>query len=234
MVDRPSGKPKTGRPGEVRLPATVAVLAAAVLYATLPSGLVGASRFVVPGVEVLLSIPLIAANPYRMTRENGLLRVAAVVLAVLVAVANSVSFVFLIHLLLDGQAKEGDKLLAAALQVWSTNIIAFALIYWEMDRGGPVARNRSERSDLPNADFRFTQDEDHDTSDEVAAGSAKQSDWRPAFVDYFYVSITNSTAFSPTDTMPISPRAKLIMSVEGIEALLLSVLVIARGVSLIK
>jgi hypothetical protein len=228
------GAAQKGRPGEVRLPAALAVVVAGVLYATLPNGFVGIARYVVPGVELVLLVPLLAANPYRMTRENAQLRTASFVLAALVALANIASFAALVHALVSGSARQGTTLLIAALQVWVTNIIAFALLFWELDRGGPVARNTADRSQLPAADFRFSQDEDHNTSSEVASRSAKVSDWRPAFVDYLYVSLTNSTAFSPTDTMPLSPRVKILMSIEATEALLVSVLVIARGVSLIK
>jgi hypothetical protein len=84
------------------------------------------------------------------------------------------------------------------------------------------------------ADFRFPQDEDHDAIFEVSARSASRSGWVPGFIDYLYVSVTNSSAFSPTDTMPLSPRAKMLMAVESVSALMLSVLVISRGVSLLK
>lgn len=224
----------TGRAGEVRLPAAAAVLVAAALYATLPNSFLGLARFVVPGIEAALLVPLIAANPYRMTRENRYVRIAAFALAALVALANSAAFVVLVRALVSGSAVRGTQLLLAALQVWVTNIIAFALLFWELDRGGPVARFQERREDLPPADFRFSQDEDHDATAEVAGRSGKCSDWRPAFIDYLYVSVTNSSAFSPTDTMPLSSRAKLLMSVQAIEALLLSVLVIARSVNLLR
>jgi hypothetical protein len=188
-------------------------------------------RVVVPTLEVALLIPLVAANPYRMTRENRQLRLLSLSLAGVLIIANSIAFGALVHTLVDSNSKHGTTLLVAALQVWLTNIIAFALLYWELDRGGPVARSRSDRKDLANADFRFSQDEDDDAADEVARRASKTSDWRPRFVDYLYVSITNSSAFSPTDTMPLSPRAKMLMSVEAVEALLTSVLVIARAVS---
>jgi hypothetical protein len=114
-----------------------------------------------------------------------------------------------------------------------TNIIAFGLAFWEIDRGGPVARATLPRENLPPADFRFPQDEDEDTVAEVSSGSSAISDWRPEFPDYLYVSVTNSTAYSPTDTMPLSHRAKLLMAVESIEGLLISVLVIARAVGVL-
>lgn len=228
------GGPQSGRPGEIRLGASVAALAALVLYATLPSELLSWARIVVPGVELLLLVPLIAANPVRMDRENRALRSLSIGLAGLLVGTNSAAFVTLVHELVAGGAQKGSSLLLAALQIWLTNIIAFALLFWELDRGGPVLRAKSKRADLPPADFRFSQDENDDTVAEVARRSSKVSDWRPRFVDYLYLSTTNSTAFSPTDTMPLSPRAKLLMSVESVEALLVSVLVIARGVSLLK
>jgi len=228
------GGPQSGRPGEVRLAASVAALAALALYATLPSHLLSWARFVVPAVALLLLVPLIAANPIRMDRQNRVLRSMSIGLAGLLVVANSAAFVTLVHELVAGNAKKGTSLLLAALQVWLTNIIAFALLYWELDRGGPVERAKAARGDLQPADFRFSQDENDDTAAEVARRSSKVSDWRPRFVDYLYLSTTNSTAFSPTDTMPLSPRAKLLMSLESIEALLVSILVIARGVSQLK
>ncbi len=109
-------------------------------------------------------------------------------------------------------------------------MIVFGSAFWELDRGGPVARTRTKRERLPQADFRFTQDEDVDTAPEVDAGSSQRSDWVPSFIDYLYVSLTNSSAFSPTETMPLSARAKILMGVESTAALVTSVLVIAKGV----
>jgi hypothetical protein len=113
-------------------------------------------------------------------------------------------------------------------------VLVFALAFWELDRGGPVTRGRLTRQQLPAADFRFPQDEDHDAIAEVARRSSAKSGWSPGFLDYFYVSVTNSSAFSPTDTMPLSVRAKLLMAVESVSALTLSVLVVAFGVGLLK
>jgi uncharacterized membrane protein len=228
------GGPQSGRPGEVRLGASVAAVVALAFYATLPSHLLGWARVVVPAVGLLLLVPLVAANPVRLDRQNRVLRSMSIALAALLVATNSAAFVTLVQALVEGNAKKGTSLLVAALQVWLTNIIAFAMLYWELDRGGPVERAKADRDKLPPADFRFSQDENDDTSAEVASRSSKVSDWRPRFVDYLYLSTTNSTAFSPTDTMPLSPRAKMLMSVESIEALLVSVLVIARGVSQLK
>jgi hypothetical protein len=219
--------------GEVRLPAAVAVVAAVALYALLPNKLLLGPRFVVPALELALFVPLVLANPQRMTRQNITLRRLSIALVLLIAAANTIALVLLISELVGGKAGDGKALLLAAGQVWATNILTFALAFWELDRGGPVTRTQAARADLPPADFRFPQDEDHDAIGEVAARSSARSGWAPGFVDYLYVSVTNSSAFSPTDTMPLSARAKMLMAAESVSAIVLSVLVIARGVSLI-
>lgn len=110
---------------------------------------------------------------------------------------NTAALLRLVDKLVTGDAHSGTSLLLAALQVWLVNIVGFALLYWELDRGGPVTRSSATRSDLPAADWRFSQDEDADASDEVARRASKPSDWRPRFVDYLYLSTTNSTASAP-------------------------------------
>ena len=226
---------KREHPGESRYPAAAAICVAIVLYAALPSVLVVLGpRFLVPALELALLVPLLVGNPRRMTRQTKVLRWVSIGLILLIAAANVTALVLLVDELVNGSSQNGGALLAGAGQVWLTNIIVFALAYWELDRGGPVLRTRAARSDLPPADFRFPQDEDHDAVAEVAVRSAKRSDWSPGFLDYLYVSTTNSSAFSPTDTMPLSHRAKMLMATESVSALLLSVIVIARGVSLLK
>lgn len=166
------------------MPAACAVVAAIALYALLPSQLIVGPRFVVPVLELLLFVPLVAANPRRMTRHNRLLRRASIALVLLIALANTVALALLIHELLRGQASKGTELLLAAGQVWVTNILMYGLAFWELDRGGPVTRTQTERPALPTADFRFPQDEDHDAIPEVAARSSEKSGWSPGFVDY--------------------------------------------------
>src|SRR4051794_13635103 len=147
-----------------------------------------------------------------MTRDSLWERAVALSLVGLIAVANAVALVLLLRQLVTTDNSRAVELLIAAGQVWLTNVIVYGLAFWELDRGGPVARTHLPRPDLPPADFRFPQDEDHDTVLEVQAGSSKVSDWVPAIVDYLYVSVTNSSAFSPTDTMPLSTRAKILMA----------------------
>ena len=116
------------------------------------------------------------------------------------------------------------------MQVWITNVIGFALLFWEIDRGGPVARHRLRRDEMPDADWRFSQDENDDAVEEVSRTSSASSGWVPTFIDYLYLSVTNSSAFSPTDTMPLTSRAKTLMAIEASAALLTSLLVVARAV----
>ncbi|MDQ3158032.1 MAG: hypothetical protein M3Q98_15165 [Actinomycetota bacterium] len=215
--------------GESRLPPAAAVVVAGLTYALLPGSLLFAPRFVIPALELVLLIALIATNPRRMTRETRWSRLASIALASLVIVTNMVALAMLVEALTH-KGTPGGPLLVAAMQVWLTNVIGFALLFWELDRGGPVARRTVPRDKMNPADWRFSQDENADTITEVAVSSSKKSGWIPTFVDYLYVSLTNSSAFSPTDTMPLSTRAKLLMGVQATAALLTSLLVIARAV----
>lgn len=225
--------PRHERRGEARLPAVIATLAAILLYLALPERLLIAPRYVLPALELLLLVPLVAINPKRLTRQTRTFRVLSLVLVLVIAASNLTALGILVRELVAAGVKDGQDLLVAALQVWLTNIIVFGLAYWELDRGGPVVRTQVPRAELPLADFRFSQDENDDAVEEVADGASGTSDWVPTLVDYLYISVTNSTAFSPTDTMPLSSRAKLLMSVESVAALVTSLLVIARAVSVL-
>jgi hypothetical protein len=227
---RPGHRSREDGRGENRWPPSIAVAVAAALYALLPGTLLLGPRLLMPLLELVLLIALIATNPLRLTRQTKISRIASVALAGVIAAANLTALGLLIHELVSKSASSGKGLLLAALQVWATNVIAFGLIYWELDRGGPVARTQMAREEIPVADLRFSHDEDRDTVVEVSRGSSKVADWMPTFVDYFYLSVTNSSAFGPTDTMPLSTRFKILMAIQATAALLTSLLVIARAV----
>ena len=217
---------------EHRWPAVLALVVALALYGALPNDLITVQRYVTVAIGIVLLIPLIAINPHHMSRQTRWSRTLSLALAVVVVLSNQITIVSLVLLLVGGS--QGFPLLQSALQVWVANVIGFALLYWEIDRGGPVVRTMAKRSDLPNADFRFPQDEDDDTIDEVAAGSSREKAHRTAsYVDYFYFSLSNSMAFSPTDTTPLTARSKLLMSLESFGGFVILALVIARAVSLI-
>jgi hypothetical protein len=215
--------------GENRLPPAAACIVAILAFAALPQSLLFLPRFILPALELVLLVALVLTNPRRMTRETRWSRVASIVLASVIILANLVALGLLVHSLTQKGAS-GEPLLLAAMQVWLTNVIGFGLLFWELDRGGPVARRVTPHAEMSPADWRFSQDENHDAVDEVAATASRRSGWIPTFVDYLYVSLTNSSAFSPTDTMPLSTRAKMLMGVEATAALLVSLLVIAKAV----
>jgi len=218
---------------EHRWPALGALVIALALYATLPSSFFPGIRYTVVGIGLLLFIPLIIMNPVRFKRQTDWSRRLSIGQSMLLAVANLVALVALILMLVSPGNGEGPGLLLAALQVWATNVIVFALLYWEVDRGGPVTRSQVKRIDLPAADFRFAQDEDHDAIIEVALGSSSRCNWRPTYGDYLYMSGSNSMAFSPTDVMPLTLRAKALMGLQSFAGFVLLALVIARAVSLL-
>lgn len=221
----------TRRP-EHRLAASIAIVGILVLYAFLPQDLLGSIRYVVIALVLVLLIPVVILNPHHLSRETRWSRLLTLGLAIIITVTNQVTLVLLVGILVGG-SHQGPELLLAALEVWGTNVLGFALLFWELDRGGPVARHRVAHKDMRPADFRFPQDEDHDAIDEVARRSSQKSGWVPQYVDYLYFSLSNSMAFSPTDTMPLSHRAKLFMGLESFAGFVILALVIARGVSLI-
>jgi len=221
------------RRGEARLPSALVVVAAIALYALLPEQLIVGPRLVIPSLEAVLLVAIVAVNPRRMTRDNRWERAATLVLIGLIAAANMVALVLLLRQLVTTGNSRAVQLLVAAGQVWLTNVIVYGLAFWELDRGGPVARTHVPRAKMARADFRFPQDEDHDTIDEVRAGSSAQSDWMPGYLDYLYFSATDSMAFSPTDVMPLTGRAKALMLLEAFAGFVILALVIARAVSLL-
>jgi hypothetical protein len=215
--------------GEHRLPPAAAIVVAGAMYAFLPGSLLFAPRFVIPALELALLVALVITNPRRMTRESRWSRIAALVQVSIVIVSNMVALGMLVHALTE-KGTPGGPLLVAAMQVWVTNVIGFGLLFWELDRGGPVARRVKTHAKMQPADWRFSQDENDDAVTEVAVTASGKSGWIPTFPDYLYVSLTNSSAFSPTDTMPLTTRAKALMGVQATAALLTSLLVIARAV----
>jgi hypothetical protein len=202
---------------------------AALAYAVLPESLLVGPRLAIPVVELVLLGALLVTNPRRLVRQTRWSRGISIALACLVIATNLLALAMLVRALTSSKP-DGMPLLLAGMQVWLTNVIGFGLLYWELDRGGPVARHTLARDRMPPADWRFSQDENQDAVVEVASTSSERSNWRPEFVDYLYVSLTNSSAFSPTDTMPLTARAKMLMGLEATAALLTSLLVVARAI----
>ena len=209
--------------GEPRWPVGIGIASAIVLQVLLPARLAPRPRWLLPGLEGALLVFLILANPKRLSRESARLRVGSVVLIAVISMANAWSAGHLVHgLVLGTERADAGPLLLTGGAIWLTNVIAFALWYWELDRGGPVARALAKR---PHPDFLFVQMQSPELAPE---------DWEPGFVDYLYLSFTNATAFSPTDVLPLTSWAKLTMMVQSGVSLMTVALVIARAVNILK
>lgn len=204
-------------------PASFAILLAVVLYVTLPEHLTIAPRWLVPALELALLVPLLVFGPRKIVEQPGMRRIAAIVLIAIINAANVASLVLLVHYLTTpGNKVTGLQLLYSAASVWFTNIIVFGLWYWELDGGGPHRRlEQSQRR----RDFLFPQ---------MISPNCAPKAWSPMFVDYLFVSFTNASAFSPTDTMPLTTAAKLLFMVQAVASLLTVALVAARAVNILS
>jgi len=156
----------------------------------------------------------------RYLERHGRVRVFAIAMIAAVTAANIASLARLLNALLHASRATGAVLLDDAANLWATNIVCFALCYWEVDRGGPAVRGTPK--ELP-PDFLFA----NQTAPDASAA------WRPGFVDYLFVAFTNATAFSPTDALPLSPRVKLIMMAQSLSSLTTIALVAARAVNIL-
>jgi uncharacterized membrane protein len=176
---------------------------------------------VLPLLEAVLLVALIVGDPGEITRRSALLRAISIGLVAVLVASSLWTTVLLIDDLLHGgsETNSASALLSAGAIVWVSNNIAFALLYWELDSGGAAARAHQ----LPrHADFAFPQQ----MNPQLAP-----ADWRPRFIDYLYLGFTNAIAFSPTDTMPLAPWAKVAMAVQSVISLAILGLVVARAVN---
>ena len=202
-------------------PARAAVLVAMSLYLVLPDLLIPYPRWIVPSLEGSVLLALTFVVPHHTTVDHPARRILAIVLIALISAANTLSLGLLIHELLHGGAQEGRLLILSSIAIWLTNVIGFGLWYWELDRGGPFERHSSTHRE---PDFLFPQ---------MTTAGAGRPTWAPSFIDYLYVSLTNATAFSPTDTMPLTTMAKSLMAVQSIASLLTVAVVAARAVNIL-
>jgi uncharacterized membrane protein len=202
-------------------PAQLTVLVAIALQLSLPKRLAVGPTWLLPALEGALVLGLAMATPRELEREHPLRRRVAVGLVALVGAANIYSLGALTHYLLHHNVDKGQELIVAGVVIWLTNFLIFGLWYWELDRGGP-GRRAAGRDGPP--DLLFPQ---------MSDDRIEPRDWRPKFVDYLYVSLTNAAAFSPTDTMPLTPTAKSIMGVQSIVSLVTIGLIVSRAVNIL-
>jgi len=200
----------------------VAILFAIGLQLLLPKRVTAGPRWLLPALEAALLVGLMFASPRELEDEPRIRRHLALSLTALVSAANITSLALLTHELLHHNVTNGRGLIVAGALIWLTNVIIFGLWYWQTDRGG--AGKRAAGRDGP-PDFLFPQ---------MADDRVEPDNWRPEFIDYLYVSLTNALALSPTDTMPLSRTAKSIMGLQSLVSLVTIGLIISRAVNILQ
>ena len=225
--------------GESPLLPAAALVTSAVLYADLPTrfifghggGAFGVIRWAVPALTILVLLalgvirttgPLARVLEWRPHSIDLTRRRLALGTIAIVSAANAASIILLVHLLVNGAHANAPTLLRAAVHMWIVNVLLFGLWYWQLDSGGPRERPAREPAAW---DFLFPQQTEP---------ALRESGWKPTFLDYLYVSFTNATAFSPTDAMPLSRWAKMLMLVQSAISLSLAVMVVARAVNILQ
>jgi len=203
-------------------PAEASVLGAIALQLLLPKRVTAGPTWLLPALEGVLLLGLAIATPRQLEREHRTRRRAALGMTAFVSAANITSLALLTHELLHHQTTNGRQLIIAGVLIWLTNVLIFGLWYWETDRGGPG--RRAAGHDGP-PDFLFVQ---------MTDDSIQPVNWRPQFIDYLYVSLTNAAAFSPTDTMPLSPTAKCTMGLQSLVSIVTIGLVVSRAVNILQ
>jgi len=206
--------------GEQRWPFALAIVVMIALQLTLPEQYSMGAWWVLPAVEVVVIGALVAANPGRLERRTPMLRRLSLGL---IAVASLGTAWSVVRLVVDiaggGDTGSAAELLGSGASIWLINVLTFAVWYWELDRGG--ALERAAGTD-PYPDFLFPQ---------MTTPDMAPKDWRPQFADYLYLAFTNATAFSPTDTLPLSRWAKLTMMLQSAISLVTAALVVAKAVN---
>lgn len=174
------------------------------------------------GPEAVLLVALVWDPVLQALERLGHRRNVALILFGVITLANAVALVALLGSLISGHERSGGQLLLKGTTIWGTNVIAYGLWFWGFDRGGPVRRRQP---DPPPPDFQFPQMENPQLA---------EPGWHARLVDYIYVSFTNSTAFSPTDAMPLTRWAKILMLSESAISAVSVLLVAARAVNIFK
>lgn len=205
------------------------------LYITLPPRLTIGPVWAAPTIVLVLLIPLSIFAP-RRHKETRRTRFLSIILIAIVNFFNLASVLLLIAALFHPEKAalhQPGYLLRTGAQIWFTNVLVFALWFWEIDGDGPEARaHANAATEFSNADFLFPQ-----MQMTIASGggpSCVDPLWKPLFFDYLYLAFTNATAFSPADVMPISRQAKALMMAESLLSLITVAIVLARAISLIS
>lgn len=180
------------------------------------------NKYLLIALELLLVGALAVVTPDKYHKVSRPRRTLAISLIGVISVGNILSLLLLIEALITHHTSvDGYQLLQNTLTIYVTNIFMFALLYWEMDGGGPDRRAAGRSKE----DFMFTQ-----MAHERFAGKG----WLPGFIDYLYLSATNVTNFASADTVPLTHRAKTVMMVQALVSVAIVVLVAARAVSILQ
>jgi hypothetical protein len=221
----PAGPAPPDERGEHWWPVAGAIVAVAALHVALPARYRVQPAWVVPVALILPLAALIIGDPGRIDRQKTWLRILTGILIAFITLANLLAAGRLVvDILTDNKlyANNAGGLLAAGGVIWATNVIAFALWYWDLDRGGAAARAHPPAR--PPA-FVFP---------EMQQTDYVRPAWMPRFVDYLFLAFWTATAVSPTDTVAIKPWAKLLMMLEAAGSIALAALVIARAINILK
>lgn len=208
--------------GEHRWPVAIVVLLVIAMQYSLSQKLSLSFKNQICLIEGVLLATVIVMNPKRISSHIPSARLTGLLLTSIMTISNTVSAIKLIDAMILGTLSSARDLLFSAGSIWLTNVVVFALWYWELDRGGPGNRAEARK---PFPDFMFPQMSD--------PGYAPPT-WHPNFFDYLYTSFTNASAFSPTDVMPLTRWAKMLMLLQSLTALLTVGLVIARAVNILR
>jgi len=214
-----------------------AVLIIVTLQISIVNDLTMGPPWLAPALEIALLIPLSIATAWSqgrarrastkqqwdlVARDISRVRMLAIVLTGLVTLMNFGALARLIHAILAGDAGSGRTLLLDAVNIWTTNVIIFALWFWGLDRGGPAGTSGQKQQ----SDFLFTQ--------QMKDASTRFPGWSPGFIDYLFLAFTNATAFSPADTLPLTVRAKLLMMAQSSISLVTIAVVASRAVGILN
>ena len=208
--------------GEHRWPVSIVVLLVITMQYLLPGSLSLALQSQICFIEASLLLVIFLVNPRRISQHLVSIRVLTIVLITIMSLSNTASAIKLIDSIISKGVTDAGSLFLTGGSIWLTNVVVFGLWFWELDRGGPGNRAQAKH---PYPDFLFPQ---------MSDSRYAHSGWHPNFFDYLYTSFTNASAFSPTDVMPLTRWAKMLMLFQSITALLMLGLVIARAVNILR
>jgi uncharacterized membrane protein len=217
-----------------RLQARLAVIAGIVLCVLLPPKLTFGPIWLAPALVGIILVPLVALRPTKLANSRFAHTLSLVAIAFL-NFFNIASIMLLVFDLLNPHTKGHTELSATELLkygalIWMTNVLVFSLWFWEIDGLGPIDRERhASANDFQDPDFLFPQ-----MSIDRSKIRGVPENWKPMFLDYLYLSFTNALAVSPTDTMPLTRTAKMLMLSESLISFLTVALILARSVNILS